>query len=164
MNVALAMRHFPWLHFQMQGTGRYVHGKDYVVRFTRMPFFAKHFKSIDLSPLDPSMWSKRFYVHLDRAQDGYTVFSLKARRIDPHAQNALTGAVVTLDSHYATRNVNLHYISGYIDISLSPARIHGYRLPSNGNVTINMPGEALSAQAKFSDYVFGPEGQLRQAE
>lgn len=156
MTVAMAMRHFPWLHFHMEGTGHYVRGEDYGVRFTKMPFFARSFKQIDLSPLDPSMWPKRYLVSVVDQNDGMTTFALREKLPDPHERNPLVEALVTLDAHYSTRQVVLHYANGVIQLSLTPTEIQGYRLPTSGVVSINMPGEALSAHANFTNYAITP--------
>jgi hypothetical protein len=152
MRVALAMRHFPWLHFHIDGDGRYVRGENYIVHFTSMPFFARGMKQIDLSPLDPSIWPKQYTIAAIDRRDGMTTFTLYPLKQDPRDPNPLVEALVTLDSHYSTREVDLRYRSGEIRMNLTLADIQGFRLPASGVVGVNMPGQVLSAQALFTDY------------
>ena len=152
MNVAMRMRHFPWLGFHLAGSGRYVRGQSHVVDFTQLPFFAKGFNEVDLSPLDPCIWPRFYAVTSLGTRDGLTTFSLRPRRADPQDKNRLVEALVTLDSSYATRNVVLHYENGSITIALTPGSILGYRLPADGEVSIDMPGRSLSAHADFTNY------------
>jgi hypothetical protein len=152
MRVAMAMRHFPWLHFHIDGNGQYVRGENYVVRFTSMPFFARGMKQIDLSPLDPSIWPKQYTIAASDQRDGMTTFTLYPRKQDPQDPNPLVEALVTLDSHYSTREVDLRYRNGEIRMNLTLADIQGFRLPASGIVGVDMPGQTLSAQALFTDY------------
>ncbi len=152
LDAAMAMKHFPWLHFHMAGTGQFVRGERYVVNFTQQPFFARSVKQVDLSPLDPSMWSKRYIVSVVSSRDGVTTFLLQPREPDRQNPNPLTAALVTLDAQQSTRDVILRYASGQIHLILTPAETHGYRLPASFTADIDMPGEALSARAEFSDY------------
>jgi hypothetical protein len=123
------------------------------VRFTRMPAFAKGFHQIDLSPLDPCMWPSSYVARLDGTRGGMTTFLLRPRRVDPQDKNPMVEALVTLDAEDSTREVTLYYARGSITLTLRPAAVGEYRLPSTADVTINMPGQALSAHADLSDYV-----------
>jgi hypothetical protein len=153
MTVAMAMRHFPWLHFHIDGDGQYVRGQDYVVHFSKMPFFAKGINKIDLSALDPSMWQKDYFVSVAARDAGTTTFALRPRKTDPNDKDPLVQAYVTLDANNATRDVVMHYTDGGdIHLSLTPGEAHGYRLPASGDAEINTAGQALSAHADFTDY------------
>ncbi len=152
MRVAMAMRHFPWLHFHIDGEGRYVRGEDYVVHFNSMPFFVRGIRQIDLSPLDPSIWPKQYDIVATDAHDGMTTFTLRPRKQDPRDPNPLVEALVTLDSNYSTREVDLRYRSGEIRMDITLAEIQGFRLPASGVVGVDMPGQSLSARASFTDY------------
>jgi hypothetical protein len=152
MNVAMRMRHFPWLRFHLAGTGSYSRGQDYFVTFTRMPMFAKDIHKIDLSPLDPSMWSKSYLVRFEGTRNGSMVFSLRPRTIDRTESDPLTGAVVFLDARYSTRYVILNYANGSIQLAVDQAPVDEYRLPISGDVNIDMPGNALFAHAQFFNY------------
>ncbi|MGZ3546814.1 MAG: hypothetical protein ACXWNZ_00630 [Vulcanimicrobiaceae bacterium] len=159
MNVAMAMHHFPWLHFRVEGTGQYIRGQDYVVHFTQMPFFAKGINKIDLSALDPSMWQARYNVSVAAENDGMKTFSLHPRETDPNDKNPLAQALVTLDTNDATREVRLQYADGgEIHLSLTPGDTDGFRLPVTCDAEINMPGQALSAHADFTDYTIMRSG------
>lgn len=151
-DAAMAMKHFPWLHFHLAGDGEYIRGERYVVDFTQTPFFARNVKQVDLSPLDPSMWAKQYSVSIAAQSDGTTTFCLHKLHPDPQDQHPLVDALVTLDAQHATRDVVLHYSDGQIHLVLSPAETQGYRLPASFTADINMPGENLTAQANFSDY------------
>ncbi len=152
MTVAMAMRHFPWLHFHINGSGQYVRGQLYDVNFEHMPFFATAFRTIDLSPLDPSMWQKQYAVRLVGQHQGSTTFSLRPKTSDRRDANPLVQAIVTLDSRYATRTVAMQYAHGTITLTIHPSQTQGYRLPAGGDVNIDMPGEALTAHAMFTQY------------
>jgi hypothetical protein len=153
MHVALAMHQFPWLHFRIEGTGQHVRGELYVVHLTRMPFFAKGFSTIDLSPLDPRMWKKQYLVQLVDRNDRTTTFLLHERAQDPQEKDPLKSALVTLDESYATREVVLQYANGgEILLELTPSNASGYRLPATADAQIHMLGETLTAHADFTDY------------
>jgi hypothetical protein len=152
LSVAMRMRHFPWLRFHMAGTGQYQRGRNYVVTFTQRPVFAKAFKNIDLSALDPSMWSRYYTIQFAGTQAGMSTFVLRPRDSGPQESDPLRQAVVKLDSQYATRSVEMQYADGDITLKVTPGPIAGYRLPVSGNVSIDMPGHDLAAQAAFSDY------------
>ncbi len=156
MNVAMRMRHFPWLRFGLGGSGRYVRGESEVVDFTRVPFFAKGFNQIDLSELDPCIWPRLYSVRALGTRDGMMTFSLRPRNANPQDENRLVEAVVTLDSAYSTREVALHYTNGSITLALTPASILGYRLPASADASIDMPGRSLSARASFTNYAVVP--------
>ena len=153
MNVVLAMRHFPWLHFRLAGAGQNVRGEHYMVHFTKTPFFARGMNEVDLSTLDPRMWRNRYIVDLVDQKNSLTTFSLRPRDQDQQT-NSLTNALVTLDANYATRTVVLQYANGgSITLNLTPENTYGYWLPAAGEAQIHMPGEVLTAHASFSNYV-----------
>jgi hypothetical protein len=153
MNVVVAMRHFPWLHFRLAGAGQNVRGERYMVRFTKTPFFAKGFNKIDLSALDPRMWKKQYDVSLVDQKNSMTTFSLRPLDEGQDQKNSLKDALVTLDANYATRTVVLEYDDGgNITFNLTPANTNGYWLPVTGEAQIDMPGEVLTAHASFTDY------------
>jgi len=152
MNVAMRMRHFPWLRFGIAGNGQYVRGRSHTVRFTKTPFFAKGLHQIDLAPLDPCIWPRSYVVTLSGTAGGMTTFSLHPREIDPQDTNPMVQALVTLDSADSTRKVVLQYTHGEIELLLMPAAVGEYRLPANADVNINMPGQALSAHASLTNY------------
>ncbi|MBV8148283.1 MAG: hypothetical protein JO092_04265 [Candidatus Eremiobacteraeota bacterium] len=155
----MRMRHFPWLRFHMAGTGQYERGREYSVTFTQRPSFAKGFENVDLSAFDPSMWSRYYTVQYTGSQGGASSFVLRPLRDDAQQANPLRQALVSLDSQYATRSVELQYASGDIDLEVTPARIGPYRLPITSDVTINLPGHDLSAHAEFSNYALTPQTQ-----
>ncbi|HYL27215.1 MAG TPA: hypothetical protein VEW74_05220 [Candidatus Nitrosotalea sp.] len=151
MNVALRMRHLPWLGFRMTGTGEYVRGRTHVVRFDRMPFGAAAHQ-VDLSPLDPCMWPKSYVAVPLASRDGMATFDLHPRTVDPQDKNPLVDALVSLDAGDSTRRVLLSYAHGSIALALTPQSIGAYRLPSSADVDINMPGESLSGHADLTNY------------
>lgn len=153
MNVAMRMRHFPWLRFSIAGTGQYVRGRSHIVRFTSMPFFAKGFHKVDLSPVDPCMWPSSYVVRLAEKSDGMTTFLLRPRQVDPKDKNPMVEAFVTLDQAYSTRKVVMYYTHGNIQLALTPAAVGEYRLPTSADVSIDMPGQTLSAHADLTHYV-----------
>jgi hypothetical protein len=152
VNVAMRMRHFPWLRFRMAGTGEYFRGRAYSITFTQRPSFAKGIKNVDLSPLDPSMWSRDYTIQFAGVQAGTRTFILRPRVVDTQQPDPLQEAVVSLDSGYSTRTVVMHYSDGDIQFDVTHARVQGYRLPIASDVSIDLPGHDLDAQAAFSDY------------
>lgn len=165
MNVTLAMQHFPWLHFHIAGTGQNVRGRRYMVRFNKMPFFARGFENVDLSALDPRMWRSKYIVRLISQTDTTTIFSLRPRGAGQVQKSQLTNALVTLDRRYATRSVALHYANGgTITLDLTPESTFGYWLPATGEAQIDMPGEVLSAHATMTGYVIVPRRDVASAQ
>jgi len=154
MDLALAMHHFPWMHFHVSGDGAYNKGKKYEVQFTHVPmFFGNKMQKVDLSMIDPSMWEQRYHVDLVGKDGDATVFSLHS--LDP--QSGLVSALVTLNPDCTTRAIDVKYNDGtHITLNLTANQTAGYVLPSNGNAEISMPHMALSAQADFTDYNFNP--------
>lgn len=146
------MIHFPWLHFHLAGSGRYVRGETHVVDFTSVPFFARGFNKVDLSALDPCIWPRFYTIRALDSSNGLSAFSLRPRKIDPQDENPLVEAVVMLDSAFSTREVVLHYANGSITLDLTPAFVQGYRLPVSGEASIDLPGRSLRAHADFTNY------------
>ncbi len=157
VSVAMRMQTFPWLRFHLDGNGDYVRAQRYVIEFTNTPFFARNLQSIDLSALDPTMWPQRFVVSVEGQKNGMTTFLVRSRKVNPADPNPLVAADVTLDADDATRNVDLHYRSGEIQMNLTPAQVQGYHLPISFDVNVRMPGQTLSAHAAFTDYTITHE-------
>jgi hypothetical protein len=153
MDVALAMHHFPWLHFRVAGEGWNIRGQQFKVHFIKTPSFARALNEVDLSALDPRMWKSRYVVDLVSRQESMTTFSLRPLAEDRDQKNALKDALVTLDDNYATRTLVLHYANGgSITLNLTPESKNGYLLPVTAEAQIDMPGQSLTAEASFSDY------------
>jgi hypothetical protein len=155
VDVAMAMRHFPWLHFHMQGDGEYQPGESYVVHFTTIPWFLpKQRHDADLSMLDPNMWPKRFtYEEIAQRPDGERLFLLHAID-DP----TLKVATVTLGPHSKAHSVDAIYNDGsHIQMTVNRSIINGFWLPATMTAQIDEPGMALSASADFKDYDFAGE-------
>jgi hypothetical protein len=152
MQVAMAMRHFPWLHFTMDGEGQYSPSQSYVVHFDHVPwFFPKKHNDVDLSMLDPVMWPQRFaYVELGES-DGLTTYELHSLN-DPN----LRDATVALGPRGAAKSVEVRYKDGTtIDMRVHCTNVEGFFLPAKLSADINEPHMALSANASFEDYVMG---------
>lgn len=150
MQVAMAMRHFPWLHFHMDGEGEYLPSESYVVHFDHVPwFFPKKHNDVDLSMLDPVMWPQRFsYVEIGKAGN-LTMYEL-------HSFNDanMRDATVALGPKGGARSVEVHYADGTtIDMHVHCNDVDGFFLPENLSADIDEPHMALSAQASFNDYV-----------
>ncbi|MBV8331563.1 MAG: hypothetical protein JO192_02410 [Candidatus Eremiobacteraeota bacterium] len=152
-DVAVAMHHFPWLHFHLLGDGTYDRGDRYFVHFTKMPFFAGQVRDIDLSMLDPALWPKN-YAYTAMGFDGPdAVFSLQALD-DP----TLTKAQVGLSNRGADW-VDTTYSDGtHIHMILTVGPTGAYVLPTKMDVTIDRPHMPLSATATFTDYSFATAG------
>lgn len=151
MDIALAMRHFPWLHFHMLGKGRYDRGKTYVVHFTQLPWFAPRPEhDADLAMLDTTMWPSRFAYQQTGEKDGDTLFDLHALD-DP----SLTKAIVGLGPKWCAREVQAAYSDGTsVDMNVNFGLVDGFMLPANLTADINEPHMALSANAEFKNYSF----------
>ncbi|MBV9333331.1 MAG: hypothetical protein JO146_04940 [Candidatus Eremiobacteraeota bacterium] len=151
LDVVMAMRHFPWLHFHMQGIGVYELGVSYTVHFTSVPWFVpKNHNDADLSMMDPLMWPKHYLYQQTGQHDGDTIFELHAID-DPK----LRSATVTLGPGGLARDVNATYIDGTtIETQVSNSSVNGFLLPVAMTADINEPHLALSATADFKDYAF----------
>ncbi len=152
MDVAMAMRHFPWLHFHLQGVGEYEPGQSYIVHFTSVPwFFPKEQHDIDLSMLDPAMWSKHFVSRVVERQDnGDVLYELHAV-----GQSKLKSAVVTMGASGRTRKLDATYDDGtHIVMDVSCSNVDGFLVPATLTADIDEPHLALSANADFTDYDF----------
>jgi len=151
LDVAMAMRHFPWLHFHLQGEGVYEPGVSYVVHFDSVPWFIpRSHHDADLSMLDPLMWPKK-YTYVETGQrDDETFFDLHALD-DP----TLRDAVVTIGPRGRARQVDATYIDGTkIETKVSSGDVDGFFLPETMSADIDEPHMALSANADFKDYSF----------
>lgn len=158
LDVAMAMQHFPWLHFHLQGVGVYEPGVSYVVHFTKTPWFipqARH--DADLSMLDPLLWPGRYLYEEIGQQGDETLFALHAIN-DP----SLRSATVALGPRGATRRVDATYSDGtHIETRVSRSDVDGFFLPQSMTAQIDEPHIALSASADFKDYTFGSDQQAR---
>jgi hypothetical protein len=151
MDVAMAMRHFPWLHFHMEGVGAYEPGVSYEVHFTSLPWFVpKSHHDFDLSMIDPLMWPKRYLYQQTAQRDGETFFDLHAID-DPGLRNA----TVTIGPGGLAKEVVASYSDGTtIDTKVNNSNVNGFLLPVAMKADINEPHMALSASADFKDYAF----------
>jgi hypothetical protein len=147
VNIAMAMRHFPWLHFHMKGYGDYRRGDHYLVHLESGPFASK-MHQIDLSMIDPSLWPGRYdYTELGQ-RDGDTLFSLQAIH-DP----SLKSATVSLNPLYGPHWVDVTYTQGtHIRMNLSSNNVDGFLLPVTLTADVDCPHMPLSADADFTDY------------
>jgi len=151
MDVAMAMRHFPWLHFKMQGTGSYEPGVSYAVHFTSVPWFVpKQNNDIDLSMLDPALWPRHFTFQETGQLNGETSFDLR-----PIDDPSLEDARVTVGPRGRTRHVAMTYKDGtHITMDVSVSEYDGFLLPATLTADIDRPHMPLSANAAFKDYEF----------
>ena len=154
LDVAMAMRHFPWLHFHMQGAGEYQPGESYAVHFTTTPWFLPQQRhDADLSMLDPAMWPKRYtYEEIAQLPDGEKLLLLHAIN-DP----TLKEATVTIGPYLKATAVDAVYNDGtHIQMNINRSNINGFWLPATLTAQIDEPHMALSANADFKDYDFTP--------
>lgn len=152
LDVAMAMRHFPWLHFHLEGDGVYDPGESYVVHFTTIPWFAPRKQhDCDLSMLDPLMWPKRYtYQQVGETNDN-RLFELHAID-DP----TLVSATVAIGPRGKARQVDASYNDGtHIEMRVASSDVDGFFLPESVTADIDEPHLALSANADFKDYTFG---------
>jgi hypothetical protein len=151
MDVAMAMRHFPWMHFRMEGEGSYEPGESYTVHLTSMPWFMpKQHNDIDLSMLDPTLWPRHFSFQETGQLDGQTFFDLR-----PIDDPSLEDATVTVGPSGQTRHVAMAYKDGtHITMDVSDSAFGGFVLPATLRADIDKPHMPLSANAAFKDYAF----------
>jgi hypothetical protein len=156
VDVAMAMRHFPWLHFHVQGVGVYETGVSYIVHFTTLPWFVpKSRHDADLSMIDPLMWPKRYLFSQTGEQNGDTIFELHA--ID---DAGLRNATVAIGPGGLARHIEATYSDGTtIDTQVSNSNVDGFLLPVSMKADINEPHMALSASADFKDYDFNSQAK-----
>jgi hypothetical protein len=148
MDIAMAMRHFPWLHFKMEGLGEYQRGVHYVVHLTKKPSFASKMHDIDLSMIDPSMWPKHYRYQQIGQQDGDTLFALQG--IQP---GSLKSATVALSPATGAHWVDVTYGDGmHVHMILSSDDVQGFLLPMSLTADVDYPSMPVSANASFSDY------------
>ncbi len=148
VNIAMAMRHFPWLHFRMEGLGDYRRGDHYVVRLTKGPPFTTKLQEIDLSMIDPSLWPGRYrYTELPQ-RDGDSLFALQALR-DP----SLKAATVAVNPLSGPHWVDVTYTQGmHIHMVVNSSDVNGFLLPASLTADVDYPHMPLSANAAFTDY------------
>jgi hypothetical protein len=147
VNVAMAMRHFPWLHFRMEGLGDYRRGDHYVVHLTNGPFASK-MHQIDLSMIDPGMWPGHYRYTEVAERDGDTLFALQAIN-DP----SLKSATVALNPLSGAHWVDATYTQGtHIHMIVNSNDVDGFLLPVTLSADVDCPHMPLSADAAFTDY------------
>jgi hypothetical protein len=151
MDVAMTMRHFPWLHFKMQGTGAYEPGVSYAVHFTSAPWFVpKPQSDIDLSMLDPTLWPRHFTFVETGRHDDETSFDLR-----PIDDASLEDANVVVGPKGRARHVEMRYKDGtHIKMDVGLSEFDGFLLPATLTADIDKPHMPLSANAAFKDYQF----------
>jgi hypothetical protein len=150
VDVAMAMRHFPWLHFHIQGDGVYERGRRYVVHFTKMPFFAPQPRDVDLSMLDPAMWPGLYTFEAAPSENGNdTIFTLHSIK-----DESLEEALVTMSPLAGTERVDATYHDGtHIAMTVASNDSDGYLLPTKITAKIDYGSTPLSADADFTHYV-----------
>jgi hypothetical protein len=150
MGIDMAMRHFPWFHFRMEGVGDYARGDHYVVHITQTPALFSKMHDIDLSMIDPAMWPKRFRSQRQGDQDGATVYALTALD-DP----SMRTASVALDADGGARWVDARYSDGmHLHMTLTDSSVGGYLVPVTLDADVDYPHMPMSAAASFTDYNF----------
>ncbi len=148
MSVAMAMKHFPWLHFSMNGDGVYQRDQRYVVHFTSGPPFASKPPDVDLSLIDPTMWPGRYQYAETGEQNGDTIFSLESLD-DP----SLKSATVAMSPTDGAKWVDATYADGmHVHMIVNSNSQFGYLLPSTMQAEVDYPHMPLSAKVQFSGY------------
>ena len=150
MGIQMAMRHFPWLRFHMEGSGEYARGDRYVVHLTQTPALFSKMHDIDLSMIDPAMWPKRYRYARQTDTGGSTIYALSALD-DP----SMRGATVALAPDGNARWVNAHYSGGmHVHMTLTSDSVDGYVLPVSLTADVDYPHMPMSADASFTNYTF----------
>lgn len=151
VDVAMAMRHFPWLRFHVKGVGKYEPGKSYVIHFTELPWFAPQAAhDTDLSMLDPALWPSRFLYEQAGEDNGNTLYALRAID-DPK----LKSATVALGPKFCAREVQAAYTDGtQIKMNVNFSQVNGFLLPATLTADIDEPHLPMRANAEFTNYTF----------
>ena len=149
MDIAMAMRHFPWLHFRLKGDGVYERGERYSVHLTGgPPFVAGKLHDVDLSMIDPTMWPGHFRFLEAGQQDGDTIFTL-----EPVDQSNLQSATVALNATTGAHWVDAAYCDGtHIHMTVNADDRLGFLLPESLTATVDYPHMPVAADAQFVDY------------
>ncbi|HTU83458.1 MAG TPA: hypothetical protein VMF61_15120 [Candidatus Acidoferrales bacterium] len=148
MDVAMSMRHFPWLHFHMNGDGVYQRGNQYRVTFTGGPPFMPQRHDVDLSILDPSMWPGRYRYAAAGQQNGDTIFAL-----EDASNTQLKSGTVALNPSSGIRWVDATYDDGtHVHMTVTSNDALGYLLPSSIQATVDYPHMPVAADATFTNY------------
>jgi hypothetical protein len=148
-SVEMTMRHFPWLHFRMQGSGRYDRsGARYVIHFTSMPWFASGMHDIDLSMIDPNLWSRRYTYRAVGEQGHDTLFSLHELSGDD-----VRNATVALNPRTGVDWVDATYRDGTrVHMTIGKSLVDGFLLPVALSASVDYSRMPLTASANFTDY------------
>lgn len=154
MNIAMAMRHFPWLHFRLNGDGVYERGERYSVHLTGgPPFVASKLHDVDLTMIDPMMWPGRYRFVEVGQQDADTIFSLEP--VD--SSTTLHDATVALSPSCGAQWVDVTYTDGtHIHMTVNSDDRLGYLLPESISATVDYPHMPVAADAQFDDYALPP--------
>ena len=150
MNIDMAMKTFPWLHFKMEGLGEYRRGDHYIVHLTKKPSFAEKMHDIDLSMIDPNMWPSRYTYQQTGEKDGDAIFTLQGLK----KQTTLKSATVALNPASGAHWVDANYADGmHVHMTIASNDLAGYLLPATLNADFDYPHMfPLSADASFSNY------------
>jgi len=147
-DVAMAMRHFPWLHFHIEGTGDYKRNDHYVLTLGNGLPFASGVHQIDLSMIDPSMWPHRYRYRDAGEQNGDSIFTLA-----PITNLSLKTATVAVSPVSGAQWVDADYTDGtHIHMTVNSDDVQGFLLPATLSAEVDRPHMPLSADATFEDY------------
>lgn len=150
LNINMAMRTFPWLHFKMEGVGDYRRGDHYLVHITKKPRFASKMREIDLSMIDPTMWPGHYRYWRTGERDGDTIFLLEGL----NKKSLLKSATVALNPASGAHSVDATYTDGmHVHMNVTSNQVFGFLLPTQLNADVEYPHMfPLSADASFSNY------------
>lgn len=150
LNIDMAMRTFPWLHFKMEGVGDYRRGERYVVHITQKPSFASKMREIDLSMIDPTMWPRHFRYWRTGEKNGDTIFLLEGLK----KQSPLKSANVALNPVTGAHWVDATYSDGmHVHMNVTSNQVFGFLLPTQLDANVEYPHMfPLRADASFSNY------------
>jgi hypothetical protein len=146
VDVAMSMRHFPWLHFHLTGDGQYNRCREhYTVHLIGMPFFAKKIHDIDLSVIDPTLWPKRYKYHVIGVRGDDTLFDVSG--------GGLHDTTVALNPRSGVDWADVTYSDGtHIHLGISSSDVNGYLLPETLDANVKYSNIPLTARATVTDY------------
>ena len=62
IHVDVALKTPPWLHFTLQGKGRYERPGETTIHFDKVPWFGKGYETVSLESLDPKSWPAHYEI------------------------------------------------------------------------------------------------------
>lgn len=153
VDIAVALRSFPYLSQRLQGTTYYKRPDNYEVVFDDVPSYARGFERIYTDIDDPIAWQRHFNASLagERNVAGHRDLVLrlvqKVRGMIDHEDVAVDPASWHIDAmewHY--------YNGGTISMTQEYQDVAGFSVLARQHATIRIPFVHAGADAVYGDY------------